>query len=253
MGTMARGSNGAGGVLVLAFVVVAGSFLIKLAWAAFVMIVMLSAPVLFGAWLIAVLNVLPRRAPPGRNAFVFRPEEQAEVARLSGAIAQLEGQERALLAQGAKLSTRNDGYFQERSDLARTLNVSIRQLRPQIDQARRDLQAVHLKPDKRKRDYLVGVARMRVLSISLIVAIVAMNVLMYAHPDPFVAIAIAMDDLAKIRSLPPMLIASAAAGSLLGWAFYAIRISAQIEVERGRIETLANVSPEVAQRYAATL
>lgn len=250
---MARGNSGAGGVLVLAIAVIAGSFLLKLAWTVFVAILILSPVVLVGAWLIAFLNVLARTAPPGRNAFGFTAEEHVDVERRYALLTQLEGQEHAALVQGGNLAKRNDGYFQERSDLARTLNAKIQALRPQIAKARADLQVIQVKPDLRKGHYVRGVARFRVLSTAMVLAIVTMNALMYMRPELFVVIGTAMDDFAKVTSLPALLLGAAACGAVVGWAFYAVRIAARIEIESERIGKLPNVTEAVVQRYAATL
>jgi len=253
---MARGNDGAGALIGVVIILAIFGFILKLFAIVVIWAAVASPFILAMTWMITALTLGRLSAPPGNNAFGFTPDEQVEFDRSSLSAATLEGMQHALLAQGAHLSTRNDGQFQERTPLAKDLNRQIQSLRPQVASARNVVNEFAVRPDRRKANYVSAVARLRVSTTALVVCIVVMNVLMLANLDVFsglnTIIARALNSQGTVN-LFSMILSVGTGGGVIGWLYYAARIGSRIAVERECVGRLPSVSADVVAQYSTVV
>lgn len=169
-----RNQGGGGGLLIIAGLAIALVFLSYLAMVSILL------------WWMATEIYLFKTKRLSRMHFGLSQEESDELLQLQRELNAQIDKSKAIMAKGADLSVRQDGFFQERSDLGKTLN---RQLAPSVNLGKELEQAVRRleeRPTRRLGKWMGRRARRLALRAS--VAVMGTSFLTLATAKPIWAI-----------------------------------------------------------------
>lgn len=246
---MARAKKTDGGLAIAALLVAA---IVMLLAGLIILATIAGAIALPLLWAVAFIRAAQLEAAPGRNAFTWT---SAEAQVLSEAKASLETEERQLeqlWAQGAHLSKRNDGWFQERSALAKELNQKIGALQRAIGVTRMTVNVLASRPSERKAWYAKRLGQFRALSGALITAIVVTVFLVLVQPPVFLPFATWLDaqlSPSTAANLMPLLLGAAAWGVAAAWLYYASLSGNRIAREAAAVDALTEAPESVAEQF----
>lgn len=246
---MARGKKTDGVVAIAALIVTA---IVMFAAGLIILAAIAGAIALPLLWAIAFVRAAQLEAAPCRNAFTWTADEARMFAEAKAALEAEERQLAQLWAQGAHLSKRNDGWFQERSALAKELNQKIGALQRTVGITRMAVNVLALKPSERKSRYAARLGQFRALSGALITAIVVTLFLVIVQPPVFLPFATWLDSTMPATTtakLMPLLIGAAACGVAAGWLYFGVFVGSRIARESEAIDSLKDAPAGVAEQF----